>query len=207
MKLRTSQTDDSREVLMQKRRGSNVRVLASLVLIIGLGQSILSASQEAKEGGQKAGSPATDSIVNFSRPRSWAATSGQPTPEGLEWIAKQGYRAVINFRTNREGVDIAAEADHARRLGMNYIHIPTPFPELPDEAVDKFLAAVADPKNRPVYIHCTTANRVGAFWMVYLVTQEGLSVEKAQEEAARVGLKNQKLIDAARNYLSRHARP
>ncbi|MDD5542433.1 MAG: protein tyrosine phosphatase family protein [Acidobacteriia bacterium] len=192
---------------MPKRLRTKARVLASLVLLMSLALFILSAPQEAKEAGQKAGSPPTGSIIKFSCPRAWAATSGQPTPEGLEWIAKQGYRAVINFRTDQEGVDIAAEANHARQLGMNYIHIPAPFPELPDEAVDKFLAAVADPKNRPVYIHCTTANRVGAFWMIYLVTKEGLSVEKAQEEAAGVGLKNQKLIDAARNYLSRHARP
>lgn len=148
--------------------------------------------------------PPKDSIVNFNCPREGVATSGQPTEEGLEWIAKQGYKAVINFRTENEGVDIKAEAEHAKKLGMNYIHIPVSSSALSDDKVDAFMAAMKDPRNHPIFIHCASANRVGGFWMIYLVKKEGYSVDKAEEEARKVGLSNPKLVDFARDYLKRH---
>lgn len=148
--------------------------------------------------------PPKDSIVNFSCPREGVATAGQPTTEGLEWVAKQGYKAVINFRTDNEGVDIKAETEIAKRLGMNYVHIPVSLSTLSDDQVEAFMAAMKHPQNHPIFIHCGSANRVGGFWMIYLVEKDGYSMEKAEEEARKVGLSSPKLIEFARDYLKRH---
>ncbi len=152
--------------------------------------------------------PPNNSIANLSCPRPGVATSGQPTAEGVEWIAKQGYKAVINFRTEKEeGANISEEMALAKKLGMRYVHIPVTLSTLTDEKVGEFLAAMNDPQNHPVYIHCLTANRVGTFWMIYLTVHEGMSPVEAEREARGIGLNNDRLISFARDYIERHPVP
>lgn len=182
--------------------GVFILILAAILLFLA---SVYTQEVKAPDGVSSGKpQPPKDSIVNFYCPREGVATSGQPTSEGMEWIAKQGYKAVINFRTEAEDVDIKAEAEHAKKLGMNYIHIPVSLATLGDDKVEAFMAAMNDPKNHPVYIHCMSANRVGAFWMIYLVQKDGYSLEKAHEEAKKVGLRNRRLTEFANDYLFRH---
>ena len=41
------------------------------------------------------------------------------------------------------------------------------------EIAHAFLKAVADPANQPAYIHCGSANRVGAMWFIKRVKLDG----------------------------------
>ena len=62
-----------------------------------------------------------------------------------------------------------------------------------------------DPENRPMFIHCTAAIRVGAFWMIRRVMRDGWTIEKAEEEARKVGLVNAPhLDDFVRKYVESH---
>ncbi|HLA12058.1 MAG TPA: hypothetical protein VJ023_15840, partial [Pyrinomonadaceae bacterium] len=62
-----------------------------------------------------------------------------------------------------------------------------------------------DPQNRPVFVHCAAGIRVGAFWMIRRVIRDGWSIEKAQKEAERIGLKESPhLIEFVWSYLERH---
>ena len=61
-------------------------------------------------------------------------------------------------------------------------------------------------KNRPAFIHCASANRVGAFWMIRRVLVDGWTVNEADEEATRVGLHSAVLRQFARDYIERHAK-
>ena len=56
----------------------------------------------------------------------------------------------------------------------------------------------------PVFIHCASANRVGAFWMIRRVLVDGWRLEKAEEEANRVGLRSPHLRSFAHSYIERH---
>ncbi len=61
----------------------------------------------------------------------------------------------------------------------------------------------ADPANSPMFLHCASANRVGAFWLVKRVKQDGWTVDKAIDEATAIGLTNPALKQFALDYLGR----
>jgi hypothetical protein len=71
--------------------------------------------------------------------------------------------------------------------------------------VDQFLKLTDDPANRPAFIHCTAAIRVGAFWMIRRVMRDGWTIEKAEEEARKVGLRESPHLDEfVRTYVAAH---
>ena len=76
--------------------------------------------------------------------------------------------------------------------------------ELKDEYAVEFLKATDDESNRPAFIHCASANRVGAFWMIRRVLRDGWTLEKAEEEARKIGLRNETLLAFAKDYIGRH---
>jgi hypothetical protein len=53
-----------------------------------------------------------------------------------------------------------------------------------------------------VYIHCATANRVGAVWLIKRVLADGWDVEKATAEAERIGLRSPQLKQFALDYIA-----
>jgi protein tyrosine/serine phosphatase len=70
--------------------------------------------------------------------------------------------------------------------------------------LDRFLETIANKDNQPVYIHCASASRVGAFWLVKRVLQDGWTVEKAIEEARLIGLSSPALEKFALDYIAAH---
>ena len=65
-----------------------------------------------------------------------------------------------------------------------------------------FLKAVADPANQPVYIHCASANRVGAMWFIKRVKLDGWDTDRAMKEAETIGLRAPNLKEFALEYVS-----
>jgi protein tyrosine phosphatase (PTP) superfamily phosphohydrolase (DUF442 family) len=71
--------------------------------------------------------------------------------------------------------------------------------------VAEFLRVTDDEANRPAFIHCAGAVRVGAFWMIRRVLRDGMTVEAAEEEARKIGLNNApKLTEFARQYIEKN---
>jgi len=146
------------------------------------------------------------SIRNFLRLNEEVCTGGQPTMEELARLKAQGVKAVINLRRPSE-YNAEEEAAKARDLGLRYFNIPVDSTAIKDEQVAEFLKLTDDPANRPVFIHCTSANRVGAFWMIRRVVRDGWSVENAEAEARKIGLRDGPARDFALDYLRRHKKP
>jgi protein tyrosine phosphatase (PTP) superfamily phosphohydrolase (DUF442 family) len=70
---------------------------------------------------------------------------------------------------------------------------------------DEFLRITDNPANRPMFIHCTAAIRVGAFWAIRRVMRDGMSVDAALEEGKKVGLVNAPhLEEFVRKYADSH---
>ena len=143
------------------------------------------------------------SITNFFRVNEQICTGGQPRLEDLEKMKAEGIRAIINLRQASE-FDAEAEAAKANEMGLRYVHIPVNGREMKDEYAVEFLKATDDEANRPAFIHCATANRVGALWMIRRVLRDGWTVEKAEEEARKIGLRNEVLANFAKDYIARH---
>jgi protein tyrosine phosphatase (PTP) superfamily phosphohydrolase (DUF442 family) len=146
----------------------------------------------------------TGSIRNFLRVNEEFCTGGQPKIEHLALLKEQGVKAVINLRVPTEHRASDEEAE-AKRLGLRYFNIPVVYAAPKDEQVDQFLKITDDPQNRPAFIHCTAAIRVGAFWMIRRVVRDGWTFEKASEEAQKVGLRESPhLVEFAQGYIKRH---
>ena len=145
----------------------------------------------------------TSSIKNFLRVNEQICTGGQPTMAELEKLKQDGVRAIINLRRPSE-YHAEEEAAKARELGLRYVNIPVDSSEPKDAQVEQFLKATDDPLNRPAFIHCGSANRVGAFWMIRRVLRDRWSLEKAEDEAKKIGMHNPNLRDFALDYIRRH---
>lgn len=142
-------------------------------------------------------------IVNFSKVDAVVACGGATETSALDGLAKDGFKSVINLRLASEpNANIELNAAHAKTLGLNYIHIPFNGQQPDDKVVDQFLAAIANKDNQPAYVHCASATRVGAVWLVKRVIQDGWTIEKATEEARLIGLRSQPLEKFALAYIA-----
>jgi uncharacterized protein (TIGR01244 family) len=132
------------------------------------------------------------------------ATGGQPSDAAFAKLSANGYRAVLNLRTAGEGIDLKHEQEAIEKAGMRYVSIPVVSSAPKPEQVDEFIRAVKDKANQPMLIHCGSANRVGAFWMIYRVIDQGWTEEKALEEATRIGLTSPALKAFAHDFIVAH---
>ncbi len=144
-------------------------------------------------------------IRNYSRVDATVGCGGATTPAAMPALRSEGFASVINLRlATEEGVDIEASRAAAQAANLNYIHLPLNGASPDPKTVESFLAAVADTSNQPVYIHCGSANRVGAVWMIKRVLQDGWPVDRAQAEAEAIGLRSAGLTQFAAEYISAH---
>ncbi len=129
--------------------------------------------------------------------------ASQPAALDLELAQEAGVRTVVNLRHESEVTDFDEPA-LARALGLTYVSIPwSGVDELTDEVFDR-AREVLQTAERPLLLHCHSANRVGAVWLPWRVLDGGLSWDAALAEAEQVGLKTPAFVDRARDYVLRH---
>lgn len=131
------------------------------------------------------------------------ATGGQPSDQAFAKLAAGGFRSVLNMRQSSE-IDVEKERSLVEKAGMKFVNVPVTTSAPESERVVEFIKAVKDESNHPMLIHCGSANRVGAFWMIYLAIDEGLPEDKALAEAEKIGLTNPGLKAFAQNYIAQH---
>ncbi len=178
----------------QSRIGVVLVVFASALLLAGsaLPAGAQAPSFQAEEG--------PEGVRNYTRVDATVACAGATPVEALGVLQERGFRTIVNFRTpGEQGADIDASREAAEAAGLNYVHLPFRTPTA--EIVEAFLDTVAEPSNQPVYIHCGSANRVGAMWLIKRVKQDGYSVEDATAEAEAIGLRSPPLKNFALAYL------
>ena len=145
-----------------------------------------------------------DSINNFFRLNRQFCTGGQPSLEHLEKLKADGVRAIINLRQPTEYAAAEEEAK-AKALGLRYFNIPVSPTDPKDEQATEFLKITDDPENRPAFIHCRSAARVAAFWMIRRVLRDAWKIEDAMKEGGKIGLGDHPaLSEFARKYIKRH---
>ena len=127
-------------------------------------------------------------IRNFLQMNPDFCAGAQPRMEHLAMLKAEGVKAIINLRTPEEH-RAAEEEAKAKELGLRYFNIPVVFREPKDEQVTEFLKITDDPENRPAFIHCTAGIRAGAFWMIRRVLRDGWTIEAAEKEAEKIGLR------------------
>jgi protein tyrosine phosphatase (PTP) superfamily phosphohydrolase (DUF442 family) len=111
------------------------------------------------------------------------ATGGQPSEQAFTKVAASGFHSVLSLRAAGEGIDLIKERSLVEKAGLRYFNIPVVSSAPRAEQADEFIRLVKEKSNHPMLINCSTANRVGAFMMIYRVLEQGWSEEKALDEA------------------------
>ncbi|HEY8549925.1 MAG TPA: protein tyrosine phosphatase family protein [Vicinamibacterales bacterium] len=143
-----------------------------------------------------------EGVANYTRVEPTIGCAGAVKPDAMPAIKAQGFASVVNLRmANEPGAEVEASRAAAEKAGLRYIHLPFDGSSPDPAVVEKFLAAVKEPANQPMFIHCASANRVGAVWLIKRVKQDGWPVERALEEATAIGLTNPALKKFALDYV------
>lgn len=113
--------------------------------------------------------------------------SGQPLISEFVWLKSQGWKSVINLRTDGERGEVGDDAKIPgfSDLGLTYLHLPLVDgrPPKPGQA-EEFLSFVTNPANQPVHMHCRGGiGRTGTMTALYRYAVQGWPMELATQES------------------------
>lgn len=128
---------------------------------------------------------------------------GQPSGAAYAKAAASGYRSVLTLRAKQDGVDTVRERRMVEQNQMRYVNLAVGGKLPRFEQVDQFLALVRDKTNHPMLVNCAFAERVAPFMMIFRLTEQGWSEQRALEEAESSGADPDRLKKFARDYLAR----
>lgn len=165
----------------------------------------LAVTVTASVAGAQVTKESVSGINNFSRLETTIACAGATTPAAVAEVKRRGYASIINLRQASEaGADVEAEEAAAKAAGITYIHLPVNGASPDPVIVDRFLVAVTTPANQPAFVHCASANRASALWMIKRMTVDGWDADRAGTEAAALGLTSAALKTFAIDYAATH---
>jgi uncharacterized protein (TIGR01244 family) len=114
-----------------------------------------------------------DAVVELGavKPVDGVTSAGQPDEAGFRVFAEEGYAAVIDLRTAGEhrGLDEPAVVE---ALGMEYVSMPIYLDDITIEKAEE-LGRLLEQYDKPVLVHCASANRVGALFALKAFSDTG----------------------------------
>lgn len=119
----------------------------------------------------------------------FAVGKGHPGGQDLEEVRDAGFKTVINLRTEgeeKQPQSPEAEGRIVRELGMTYLHYPVKSDAMGPDLVDRFRDRLAD-LPQPIYVHCASGKRSGAFVMMHVAAEQGMTGRETVEKAASMG--------------------
>ncbi len=109
---------------------------------------------------------------------------GQPSSEGLEFLAKMGVAIVVNLRPGEH----PDEEAQATRLGMRYVAIPWHCYHPNDAAMAAFLTLLHENPDKKIFVHCELGtDRTGMSVAAYRISAQSWSAEEAMKEMQAFG--------------------
>ena len=132
--------------------------------------------------------PKYEELPNFHQVNGHLYRGAQPRPDGFRRLAALGVKTVVNLRAADE--NSRAEELEARAAGLQYFNLPLPpYARPSDEQVERALAVIDAPENRPVFVHCKHGeDRTGTVVAAYRISREGWTYKRAAEEAEQHGM-------------------
>jgi len=134
----------------------------------------------------------------------------QPSEEQIEQLRQQGFKTVVNFRTEGEEeqpLSPQAEGEKVQAAGMEYLHVPVSMKGMGPGTVDEFRSQFAGlPK--PVYAHCKGGKRAGAMAMMHVSCEHGMTGEQTLQKAQEMGFEcdQPELVEFVKNYVDQNTK-
>jgi protein-tyrosine phosphatase len=164
------------------------RVFCSLSLLTAMmllaASSPLAAQQGAPPAPIATGPPplAPLGIPNFGRVTEMLYRGGQPKPESYEELKALGIEIVVNFREERDKIEV--ERREVEALGLRYVNIPwSSWHRPPTQRVAEFLALLRANPQKKIFVHCHRgADRTGVMVAAYRMAVENWTPPQALAE-------------------------
>ena len=184
-------------------------IVAAFISAGGVAQTTPPASQSSQPSPpsppSQSSQPSIEGVRNYTKVDATIGCAGATDSKALASIAKLGYKTVLNLReATEDGVNIDESRVAAEAAGLKYIHLPFKGSAPDPKVADEFLKVVADTSNQPLFIHCGSANRVGAMWLIKRMVADKWPEERAVAEAKSLGLTSASLQKFALDYVAAH---
>lgn len=106
-------------------------------------------------------------IIDYIKINDNISSSGQPTKEQFEEIAKDNYEIIINLSAHNSENKLENEDEILSKLGLIYIHLPVDFLSPTKKNLKDFIDILSFFSEKKVWVHCIMNYRVSAFMYVY----------------------------------------
>lgn len=131
------------------------------------------------------------------------AFGGATELTALPWLKEKGYKSVINLRAENERPGHIEQMRHQAGLNeLHYTHLPFD-PAVANNVAETFIQQVRTQSNHPLYIHCNSATRAAALWLIFRVLEDGLDFDDARREVEGIAGRPDAAITFAKNYLDK----
>lgn len=109
--------------------------------------------------------------------------SAQPAPHQIAALKAEGVRTVINLRGGREHGSWQLQKDTCERLGINLVEFIVRSRGAPDRETLLQAKDFFEKVEYPAVLHCKSgADRAGFVAALFLILQEGKSIDEAQRQ-------------------------
>ena len=133
---------------------------------------------------------------------SMIAFGGATELSAVPWLKAQGFATILNLRLEQERPGhLKLMMKQAKAYEIGYVHLPFD-PTANTDIVPQFIEVVRASTNRPLYVHCNSATRAAALWLIYRVLEDDLDFDVAKREAEAIAGRPKAAIDFAKRYLS-----
>src|SRR4051812_39546885 len=130
-------------------------------------------------------------------------TGGQPTEAQLRAFKAAGGEVVLDLRDPMESRSID-EPGLVRELGIEYVNVPVRAGSVDDTTMERILGALRQSKDKTLFFHCGSGNRVGGALIPHLILDHGMEEQDAVDQAMRVGLRSLEMMEWGLDYARRH---
>jgi protein tyrosine phosphatase (PTP) superfamily phosphohydrolase (DUF442 family) len=141
-------------------------------------------------------------VANACQALPTVVTGGQPTVAQLEALKAAGGGVVLDIRDPMESRPFDEPAVIAK-LGMEYVNVPVSPGATGDARMERILETLRSNRERPVFFHCGSGNRVGGAMIAHLMLDHGVPEEEAITRAMQMGLRSPEYLEWGVEYARR----
>ena len=129
-----------------------------------------------------------------------------PEADQIRQAAEEGFKSLINMQTDDEGTKQKMKPDEERQnaedAGLTFLHHPVDGEKLSEDLVDDFRRKATD-LPAPVLVHCASGQRSGAFVMMHIGSEQGMSGDEVIKKAKEMGFEcdTPELEDFVKSYV------
>lgn len=132
-----------------------------------------------------------------------------PEADQIRQAAQEGFQSLINMQTADEDDKLKMkpeeERQEAEKAWLTFLHHPVDGEKLSDDLVDEFRQK-ATSLAAPVLVHCASGKRSGAFVMMHIGCEQGMTGEEVIQKAEEMGFEcdTLQLEDFVKSYVDNH---